>query len=434
MTKSGHAIIITPPPPETMDDWKTLVDKIKILLISKNLSTAKEELKIGLEKYPNQLKLLTIATDVYRTLGDREKSLEYAELLTIHHPNRWQGYGRAAQDLVSLKRFEQARDMIQAGLEKHPNQLKLLAIATDVYRASGDREKSLEYTELLITHHPDNWSGYGRAAQDLVALKRFQQAKIKVQKGFRKKQNQFVLLYEDKFLRILAKHVQESTTCIVYCGGGLDLESTFVDTDFENANIFRIIDKGETWANSIDTDVLEEFFALFGSFSEVIAIGVSMDATSALFLGPLLNAKTIIAFSPQYTVFPDYNPSLFATMSRSKGVAERINSIKEWKYKSLKDVDKHSCQEFVFSGDKKHDLSQYKSFLENPIKGRRCIPIKQTGHCCNRDLEKSKILSPLIKLCLGGASESDCIDLLNKGGFEVYKELPEGITASFSER
>ena len=234
-------------------------------------------------------------------------------------------------------------------------------------------------------------------------------------------------------MRIVAKHVQESTTCIVDCGGALNLESTFVDTDFENANVFRIIDKEQTWSNSIDTDVLKDFFALFGSFSEVVAIGVSMNATSALFLGPLLNAKTIIAFSPQYTVFPDYNPSLFAKMCPSKRVAERINSIKEWKYKSLKNVNKHGSQEFVFSGDTKHDLSQYKSFLENPIKERRCIPIKLTGHGCNRDLERSKILSPLIKLCLGGASESDCIQLLNKGGFEIYNELPEGITATFSE-
>ena len=250
---------------------------------------------------------------------------------------------------------------------------------------------------------------------------------------FRKKQNQFILLYEDDFLSIFAKHVQGSTTCIVNCGRENELESAFADTDFEYANIFRIVDKGETWSNHIDTDVLKEFFVLFGSFSEVVAIGVSSNATSALFLGPLLNAKTIIAFSPQYSVFPGYNQSLFTKMSRNKRVAERINSIKEWKYKSLKDVDEHGSQEFVFSGDTNHDLSQYKSFLENPIEGRRCISIKGTGHCCNRDLEKSQILSPLIKLCLGGASESDCIQLLDKGGFKVYDELPKRITAAFSE-
>ena len=147
-----------------MDNWKTFADEIKESLKSKNLSAAKEELATGLEKIQNQLNLLIIATDVYRASGDRKKSLEYSELLITHHPDNWNGYGRAAQDLVALKRFEEAQEKVQAGLEKFPNQVNLLIIATDVYRASGDREKSLEYSELLITQHPDNWNGYGPAA------------------------------------------------------------------------------------------------------------------------------------------------------------------------------------------------------------------------------------------------------------------------------
>ena len=69
--------------------------------------------------------------------------------------------------------FAEAQEKVQAGLEKFPNQINLLVIATDIYRASGDRKKSLEYSELLITH-PDNWNGYGRAAQDKLSLGRFE--------------------------------------------------------------------------------------------------------------------------------------------------------------------------------------------------------------------------------------------------------------------
>ena len=64
-----------------MGDWKTFEDKIKEPLKSKNLSAAKEELATGLEKFPNQINLLIIATDIYRASGDRKKSLEYSELL-----------------------------------------------------------------------------------------------------------------------------------------------------------------------------------------------------------------------------------------------------------------------------------------------------------------------------------------------------------------
>ena len=224
-----------------MSDWKTFADKTKELLESKNLSAAAAELTIGLDKFPNQLNLLVIASDVYRASGDREKSLEYAKLLIknyphqpngyirsaqdlielgkkleaqliieegvkvapknlyllivsreifrqsgnrtkcleysqnliMYHPSDWRGYGRAAQDLVALERFEEAKAIVNLGLEKIPDQVNLLTIASDVYRASGDHEISLWHAELLITHHPNNWIGYERAAQGLVALKRF---------------------------------------------------------------------------------------------------------------------------------------------------------------------------------------------------------------------------------------------------------------------
>ena len=177
-----------------MGDWKTFANKTKELLNSKDTNAAKEEIAIGLEKFSHQPNLLNIATDVYRALDDHETSLKYANLLIIHHPKNWNGYGRAAQDLVELSRFHEAQTTIQTGLEKLPNQLNLLNIAADVYRASGDREKSLEYAKLLITHYPDHWNGYGRSAQDLVALKRFKEAQEKIQTGLGKLPNQLNLL------------------------------------------------------------------------------------------------------------------------------------------------------------------------------------------------------------------------------------------------
>ena len=117
-----------------MGDWKTFTDKIKKLLKSKNLSAAKEELAIGLAKNPNQVNLLTIATDVYRASGDREKSLEYAELLTTHHPDNLNGYRRAAEDLAALTRFKEAHNKIQAGLEKLPNDPHLKGMLINIKR------------------------------------------------------------------------------------------------------------------------------------------------------------------------------------------------------------------------------------------------------------------------------------------------------------
>ena len=144
----------------------------------------------GLEIFQNDFNLLIAASDVSRASGDRKKSLEYAELLITHHPDHWNGYVRLAQDLIALKRSEEAQVVLQTGLDRLPNQKNLLLSASGVYRALGDREKSLKYAELLITHHPDHWNGYVRSAQDLIALKRSEEAQAILQTGLNKFPNQ----------------------------------------------------------------------------------------------------------------------------------------------------------------------------------------------------------------------------------------------------
>ena len=97
----------------------------------------------------------------------------------------WQALAEATKNLLKEKSIPEAQLKIQEGLREIPNQLQLLFIATEVYRVSGDRETSLTYAELLITCYPDNWNGYGRAAEDLVALNRLDEAKVKIQEGLR---------------------------------------------------------------------------------------------------------------------------------------------------------------------------------------------------------------------------------------------------------
>ena len=149
-----------------MGDSQVIADKIRELLKSKKFTEAREEVLTGLEKLPNQVNLLTIATDVFRASNDRERSLEYAELLITHHPDNWNGYGRAAQDLIALKRFEEAQKQIQAGLEKLPNQVNLKRLLAYTNRFNGitsdyisDIEKesfSLNETDLIsYSFNPD---------------------------------------------------------------------------------------------------------------------------------------------------------------------------------------------------------------------------------------------------------------------------------------
>ena len=159
-----------------MDGHEAFIHKIKYFLNSKNLYEANNQLTIGLEKFPNQLHLLIIATEFYRATNNRARSLECAELLISHHPDNRNGYLLAAQDLVALKRFDDAQKQIQAGLKRLPKDATLLTIAIDVFRKSNNCARSLECAELLIIHHPQNWYGYVCAVQHLIALDRVNEA------------------------------------------------------------------------------------------------------------------------------------------------------------------------------------------------------------------------------------------------------------------
>ena len=68
-------------------------------------------------------------------------------------------YLKRTKNLAGQKRLDDAHKLIKSGLKKFPQEIKLLLIAIHICRASGDRNKSLEYSELIITHHPDNWKG-----------------------------------------------------------------------------------------------------------------------------------------------------------------------------------------------------------------------------------------------------------------------------------
>ena len=162
---------------------QSFVEATKSLLVGKSCFEAQLKIQEGLDRFPDNVNILSMAIAVYRTSGNLEASLNYAQSLIGHHPDIWIGYGRAAQDLVALGRYDEAQAKIQEGLDRFPNHFNILSIAYDAYRASGNRQKSLDFALGLIYHHSDNWIGYGRAAQDLVALGRCDEAQAKIQEG-----------------------------------------------------------------------------------------------------------------------------------------------------------------------------------------------------------------------------------------------------------
>jgi hypothetical protein len=153
-----------------MPDQLEIVQKIKSLLRKQNFTRAKSIAEKAALDFPDQSEILTLAIDINRSLGDHEKSLYFTNLLIIRRPDEWRGYGLGAQDLIILNRLSEAQCLIMQGLEKLPNQLDLLRIASDVYRASGDIQESLTYAQLLTKFDPENSDGFIRTFQDKFSL------------------------------------------------------------------------------------------------------------------------------------------------------------------------------------------------------------------------------------------------------------------------
>ena len=177
-----------------MTNRRVYVDEIEALLENKEFAKAQLKIQEALKKFPNQFKLLMLANNIFRKLGNHKESLKYAQDLIACHPEKPQVYEFAAVDLLALKRFDEAQAKIQEGLEKFPNQFKLLMLANNIFRKSGNNKKSLQYAQDLIAFHPEKWQGYAYAAMDLVALKRFDEALAKIQEGLEKLPNQSNLL------------------------------------------------------------------------------------------------------------------------------------------------------------------------------------------------------------------------------------------------
>ncbi len=166
-----------------MPTWRDFGSKAMELAKSKEIEQAHQELESGLKIFPNDFNLLCIGSDISRATGNHSSSLDYANLLITYHPEKWDGYGRAAGDLHALKRFNQACVIIEKGLEKFPQNFFLLCIASKIQRGLDNRINSLNYAKQLIQSHPSVYNGYSIAIEDLLNLKRIDEAKQLINEG-----------------------------------------------------------------------------------------------------------------------------------------------------------------------------------------------------------------------------------------------------------
>ena len=138
----------------TADELQKLLQHIQSLIPLNQFEEAALHLKEGLGKFPNQLSLLVIANEVHRAIGNRELSLEHALKLASNHPNDWNGFGRAAEDLLALNRFDDARSMAKEGLKLISGDEHL----NDIYFQANESKKAVE--DFMLSDHASLLQGF----------------------------------------------------------------------------------------------------------------------------------------------------------------------------------------------------------------------------------------------------------------------------------
>jgi tetratricopeptide (TPR) repeat protein len=150
------------------------VDRIKSLKNAEKILLEVESLQQE-DFLSEQLDLCILANDSAHAIGQHEKALKYARHISfLTHRS---GYWRQARSNLALNKYTEAVSIINEGLAIFGYDLHILLVAIDVYIASGDRSKSLEYAQLLIQHHPSNWKGYSKAITNLIILGRAEEAR-----------------------------------------------------------------------------------------------------------------------------------------------------------------------------------------------------------------------------------------------------------------
>ena len=136
-----------------------------------------------------------------------------------------------------------------------------------------------------------------------------------------------------------------------------------------------------------------------------------MGGTNALIMGPRLGCKTIIAFTPQFSVHPEVFPDL-----GSKTWMQYRNAIDKWVFKSVDEdnLKPSLVREYIFHGGAPLELLHAREFLQK--KNRVHLIFKDCNHGVAKFLKERGVLSALIDKCIEGANRCQVIELISDFG------------------
>ena len=136
-----------------------------------------------------------LASEVFRQRKNFADALIHDRSLIRCRPHDPIGYYRSGQDLLQLRRPDDAAALLREGLNQSGDDHDSLhRVALKAYRALSDHTGALVHARALIRLTPDDPLGYVRACQDLITLNRLDEAQDIAESGLRRHLNHHELL------------------------------------------------------------------------------------------------------------------------------------------------------------------------------------------------------------------------------------------------
>ena len=204
------------------------------------------------------------------------------------------------------------------------------------------------------------------------------------------------IFYEDDFLKISYSNEFNSDRCLVvftgvgHAMGAIDIQREEFYNQHKLGMVIWITDKKRSWGNNLNIKKISSAVKKFSESRKIYIIGNSMGGFLAILFSKFLEAKKVIAFSPQISVCPDIVPDEKRWMNHRQ-------SIDEYRYKDLSDSFDRNTKYALLIGDGQHEDIHYSKFIKfSSLSNIELIRFNDTGHKVASNLKDLNLLNQFI--------------------------------------
>ncbi len=206
------------------------------------------------------------------------------------------------------------------------------------------------------------------------------------------------IFYEDDFLKISYTNEFKSDRCLVvftgvgHAMGAIDIQREEFYNQHKLGMVIWITDKKRSWGNNLNIKKISSAVKKFSENRKIYIIGNSMGGFLAILFSKFLEAKKVIAFSPQFSVCPDIVPDEKRWMNHRQ-------FIDEYRYKDLSDSFDRNTKYALLIGDGQHEDIHYSKFIKfSSLSNIELIRFNDTGHKVASNLKDLNLLNQSIDI------------------------------------